>query len=71
MGEMLQEGTMPLNDAETAAIEKLKADFPGEMRSFTRTEAEETGPLHVTVGDSPDETIYEVAEDGKTVKLGG
>ncbi len=67
MGEMLQEGTMPLNEAETAAIEALKEANPGEMRSFTRTEPGETGPLHVTVGDD----VYEVAEDGAAVKLDG
>ncbi len=71
MGEMLQEGRMPLNEAETTAIDKLKEDHPGEMRSFTRTEPDESGPLHVTVGDSPDETIYEVKDDGATVKLDG
>ncbi len=69
MSEMLQEGPMPLNEAETAAIDKLKADFPGEMRSFTRTEAGEQGPIHVTLGEGEEETIYEVADDGKTVKL--
>ncbi len=67
MGEMLQEGPMLLNDAETAAIDKLKEKHPGEMRSFTRTEPGEQGPLHVTVGDD----VYEVADDGKTRKLRG
>ncbi len=65
MSEMLQEGRMPLNEAEDAAIDALKEKYPGEMRSFTRTELDETGPLHVTVGDD----VYEVAEDGTTVKL--
>ncbi len=61
MSEMVQEGRMPLNDAESAAIDALGADVVG----FTRTEPGETGPLHVTVGDD----VYEVAEDGTTVKL--
>lgn len=69
MGEMLQEGRMPLNEAETAAIDKLKEKYPGEMRSFTRTEPGETGPLHVTIGDGDNETIYEVKDDGKTRKV--
>ncbi len=67
MGEMLQEGRIPLNDAENEAIDKLKEAHPGEMRSFTRTEAGETGPIHVTVGDD----VYEVKDDGKTRKLRG
>ncbi len=71
MSEMIQEGRMPLNEAENAAIDKLKEKFPGEMRSFTRTEAGETGPIHVTIGDGDNETIYEVTEDGTTVKLDG
>ncbi len=69
MSEMLREGPMPLNDAETAAIEALKEKYPGEMRSFTRTEPGEQGPLHVTIGGGEAETIYEVAEDGTVTKL--
>ncbi len=61
----LSDGPMPLNEAERAAIDKLNEERPGEMRSFTRTEPGETGPLHVTVGDD----VYEVAEDGKRKKL--
>ncbi len=65
---MLSEGRMPLNEAEEAAIDALVEEHGGEaMRSFTRTEPGETGPLHVTVGDD----VYEVADDGTTVKLDG
>ncbi len=63
MGEMLQEGRMPLNEAEHAAIDALGDG----VVSFTRTQPGETGPLHVTVGDD----VYEVVEDGTTVKLDG
>ncbi len=65
---MLSEGRMPLNEAEDAAIDALIEEHGGEaVRSFTRTEPGETGPLHVTVDDD----VYEVAEDGATVKLDG
>ncbi len=65
---MLSEGRMPLNEVEDAAIDALIEEHGGEaVRSFTRTEPGETGPLHVTVGDD----VYEVAEDGATVKLDG
>ncbi len=65
---MLQEGRMPLNEAESAAIDALIEEHGGEaMRSFTRTEPGETGALHVTVGSD----VYEVAEDGTTVKVDG
>ncbi len=65
---MLSEGRMPLNEAEDAAIDALIEEHGGEaVRSFTRTEPGETGPLHVTVDDD----VYEVAEDGTTVKLDG
>ncbi len=65
---MLQEGRMPLNEAEHAAIDALIAEHGGEaVRSFTRTEPGETGPICVTVGEDE----YEVAEDGTTVKLDG
>ncbi len=67
MSELVQEGQMPLNEAEQGAISALKEKHPGEMRSFTRTQPGETGPLHVTVGDD----VYEVSEDGKAVKLDG
>ncbi len=63
MTEMLHEGRMPLNDAEHKAIDKLGS----AVVSFTRTQPGETGPLHVTVGDE----VYEVAEDGTTVKVDG
>ncbi len=65
---MLAKGRMPLNDAEDAAIDALIEEHGGEaVQSFTRTQPGETGPLHVTVG----EDVYEVAEDGATVKLDG
>ncbi len=63
MSEMLQEGRMPLNEAENAAIDALGDG----VVSFTRTEEGESGPLHVTVGDD----VYEVSDDGATVKLDG
>ncbi len=57
---------MPLNEAENAAIDALLEEHGGEaMRSFTRTEPGESGPLHVTVGDD----VYEVTEDGTVTKL--
>ncbi len=65
---MLQEGRMPLNEAESAAIDKLVEKHGGEaVQSFTRIEPGETGALHVTVAGD----VYEVAEDGKTRKLRG
>ncbi len=60
---MLHEGRMPLNDAESEAIDALG----DQVRSFTRTEPGESGPLHVTVGDG----VYELAEDGTMVRLDG
>ncbi len=59
---------MPLNEAESAAIDALLEEHGGEaVKSFTRTQPGETGPLHVTI----EEDVYEVAEDGTTVKLDG
>ncbi len=63
----LQEGRMPLNEAESAAISALVVEHGDAVKSFTRTQPGETGPLHVTVEDD----VYEVAEDGTTVKLDG
>ncbi len=57
MSEMLQEGSLPLNEQERAAIDKLGDGVVG----YTR----EGDLLIVTVG--ADE--YEVAKDGKRKKV--
>ncbi len=57
---MVQEGRLPMNDAENAAIDALLAEHGGTVQGFTRSEPGETGLLHVTIGDA----VYEVAEDG-------
>ncbi len=57
MSEMLQEGSLPLNEQERAAVDKLGDGVVG----YTR----EGDLLIVTVG--VDE--YEVAEDGKRKKV--
>ncbi len=57
MGEMLQEGRMPLTEAESAAVEELGDGVVG----FTR----EGDLLIVTVGQDE----YEVADDGTTKKV--
>ncbi len=63
---MLQPGRMPLNEAENAAIDALIEEHGGEaVKSFTRTQPGETGPIWVTV----DEDEYEVTEDGTVTKL--
>ncbi len=62
---MLHPGRTNVNEAESAAIDKLIEDNEGQVRSYTRTEPDESGPIHVTVGDE----LYEVAEDGTTTKV--
>ncbi len=65
---MLQEGRIPLSEAENAAIDELIGEHGEDsVQGFTRSLPGDTGPLHVTIG----EDVYEVAEDGTTVKLGG
>ncbi len=57
MSEMLQEGRMPLTEAESAAVEQ----FGDGVVGFTR----EGDLLIVTVGQDE----YEVADDGTTKKI--
>ncbi len=56
---MLHPGRLGVNEAESAAIDALGEDVVG----FTR----EADLLHVTVG----EDVYEVSDDGTTVKHDG
>ncbi len=65
MGEMLQEGRLPLNDAEHAAVDKLRGENEDAEISATRKDPGETGPLLVHVDDD----TYEVADDGKRKKV--
>ncbi len=57
MSEMLQEGTISVNEQERAAIDKLGDGVVGYTREGTL--------LLVTVGDA----LYEVDSDGKTMKV--
>ncbi len=61
MSEMLQEGRIPLEQAEHDAVDKLIADNPDVAIGLTRRDPGETGPLLVTV----DGKVYEVDSKGK------
>ncbi len=65
MSEMLREGRIGLNDAEHAALDKLRGENEDAEISVTRKDTGETGPLLVHVGDD----TYEVADDGKRKKV--
>ncbi len=67
MSEMLQEGRIPLEQAEHDAVDKLIADNPGVPIGFTRRDSGETGPLLVTV----DGTVYQVSAKGRVTKTDG
>ncbi len=63
----LREGRISASEAEHAAIDKLVADNPDAQVCFSRRDPGETGPLIVSVG----EDVYEMADDGTTVKQDG
>ena len=46
---MMQEGRIPMNEAEHAAIDKLAGEHAGESVGVTRRDPGETGPLIATV----------------------
>ncbi len=47
---MLEEGTIPLNDQEQAALDKLEGP-DAEVVSLTRRDPDETGPVLVTTAE--------------------
>jgi len=62
---MIEEGRISVQDAESAAIEKLRSENPDAAISLTRRDPGNTGPLLVHVDDD----TYEVGEDGKRKKV--
>lgn len=63
---MLIPGRLPLNEAESAAVDKLFAEQPADQsHTLTRRDPGETGPLLVHIGDS----TWEIDEDGKRKKV--
>jgi len=63
---MLEQGRIPLTEAENEAIDKLLDGHDGNA-SLTRRDPGETGPVLVHIGDQ----VFEVDEDGKTTKVEG
>ena len=62
---MINEGRIPHNEAEAAAVVKLEGEHPGESMGLTRRDPGETGPLLVTIGVN----TWEIAEEGKRKKV--
>jgi hypothetical protein len=62
---MLQEGRLPLTEAEHSAVDKLADQNPDAAISVTRRDPGETGPLFVHVGA----TTYQVDEAGHRKKV--
>lgn len=62
---MLNEGRIPLTDAEHAAVNQLLAKHPEIAVSLTRRDPGETGPVLVHVGDDS----YQVSAAGRIKKL--
>lgn len=58
---MLQDGRIPLTDAEHEAVDALIAQNPDAPISLTRRDAGEKGPLLAHVGDN----VYEISQKGK------
>lgn len=62
---MLSAGRLPLTEAESDAVDVLRAQNPEAAVSFTRRNPDETGPLLVHVGDD----TYEIDGNGKAEKV--
>lgn len=62
---MLNSSRLPLNEAETNAVEKLTGENPDANLSLTRRDPGETGPLLVHVGES----TYQIDDAGHRRKV--
>ena len=62
---MLNEGRVPLSEAENEAVDALISKNEGEPVSLTRRGPGETGPLLAHVGDAS----YEIDDTGKTTAV--
>ncbi len=62
---MIEPGRIAMNEAESAAVEKLADEHDGESLTLTRRDPDETGPLLVHIG----EESWELADDGKRRKV--
>jgi hypothetical protein len=61
---MIVEGTIPMNPAETTAVDTLNSQY--NVSSITRRDPQDTGPLIVETGAGD----YEVEEDGTVNPIG-
>ena len=62
---MLDQGRLPLSEAESQAVDALIAKNASEPVSLTRRDPGETGPLLAHVGDA----VYEIDDIGKTTAV--
>ncbi len=49
---MLEQGTIPLNDKEQAAIDEIRSEIPDVQFSLSRRDPGETGPVIVHIPGS-------------------
>ncbi len=49
---MLEQGSLPLNDKEQAAIDEIRAEIPDVQFSLSRRDPGETGPVIVHIPGS-------------------